>query len=304
MPHSGPNDFRLNLGVPVILVFGATGTIGGAVLRNLAERDVAVKAVVRSPERAAALGVPDVGTVVADLADPASLTAAVRDADGVFVATPASPEQVRLETALVDAVAAAPGPPHLVKLAALGYDAGPPDEIIALGANHARVVQHMQAVGVRHTVLAPSGFMANLAGSAATIRAEGVLYGSSGDGGLSWVDPADVGAVAAHVLTTPGHDGASYDVTGPEILDHDAVARRLSAALGRPVRYVDVPSQAYRQNLESVGLPPWLAAALTELQELYRAHGAEVVTDEVEKATGRRATDLDTWLAAHRDAFA
>jgi uncharacterized protein YbjT (DUF2867 family) len=287
----------------MIVLFGATGTIGGAVLRALTGHGAAVRAAVRSPERAAALAGPDVETVVADLADPVSLGPALQGADRVFVATPASEGQVGLETALVEAIAAEPTPPHLVKLAALGYDALPPEQAIALAANHARIVGRIGELGVPHTVLAPSGFMANLLASAGTIRDDGVLYGSSGDGGLSWVDPDDVGAVAAHVLTSPGHEGASYNVTGPEIVNHDGVADRLTTLLGRPVRYVDVPAEGYRESLTSVGLTPWLANALTELQQVYRAHLAEVVTDEVEKATGRPATTLADWLARNRDAF-
>jgi uncharacterized protein YbjT (DUF2867 family) len=286
----------------VIVVFGGTGTIGGEVLRALAAQGAPVRAVVRDQARAAALPVP-VPTMVADLADPPSLGPVVRDADHVFVVTPASQRQVELETALVDAVAAAPGRPHLVKLAAAGYDAVPPEQAIALAANHARVVAHIRARGIPHTVLAPSAFMTNLLGSAGTVRADGALYGSAGDGGVSWVDPADIAAVAAHVLTSGGHEGASYTVTGPEALGYAAVAERIGAAIGRPVRYVDVPPEQFRQNLGSAGLPPWLADALTELEQLYRGHHAEAVTDEVQKATGRPPASFDDWLARHRDAF-
>jgi uncharacterized protein YbjT (DUF2867 family) len=179
----------------------------------------------------------------------------------------------------------------------------PPEQAIALAANHARVVAHIRARGIPHTVLAPSAFMTNLLGSAGTVRADGALYGSAGDGGVSWVDPADIAAVAAHVLTSGGHEGASYTVTGPEALGYAAVAERIGAAIGRPVRYVDVPPEQFRQNLGSAGLPPWLADALTELEQLYRGHHAEAVTDEVQKATGRPPASFDDWLARHRDAF-
>ena len=261
-----------------------------------------MRAAVRSPDRAAALAVRDGRPVVADLADPASVRSALQDVERVFVATPASQDQVALESGLVDAMAAAPQRPHLVKLAALGYDA-PAEDLIALTDNHARVVAHARERDVPLTVVAANGFMSNLLGSAATVRGDGVLYGSSVDGGVSWVDPDDVGAVAAHVLLSGGHEGASYDVTGPVALNQDALAERLSGVLGRPVRYVDVPADAYRQNLASFGLPPWLADALNELQQLYRAHRGELVTDEVQKATGRPATTFDDWVGRHREAF-
>lgn len=284
----------------MIVVFGATGTVGGHVLGALRAQGAPVRAVARSQHKADALADDGVQAVVADITDPTGLQDALRGADHVFLATPASAGQVALEGTVVDALAGTSA--HLVKLAALGYDAVPADEGIALAANHARVVEHARQVGVALTVLAPTGFMTNLLGSAGTV-AQGTLPGSAGDGGTAWIDPADVGAVAAHVLTTPGHEGRSYDLTGPEVLTHAQLAERLSAALGREVRYVDVPPPQFTAALQSAGLDAWLAAALTELQQLYRAHAAEVVTDEVRKATGRDARTVDDWLAEHRAAF-
>jgi uncharacterized protein YbjT (DUF2867 family) len=175
---------------------------------------------------------------------------------------------------------------------------------VRFAGNHARVVGHIRDRGLRHTIVAPSGFMSNLLASAPSVRDQGVVYGSAGDGGLGWVDPRDVAAVAVHVLTSPGHEGASYDVTGPEVLNHGQVAERMSQVLGREVHYVDVAPDQFEQSLRSVGVPAWNAAALTELYQIYRAHAAEAVTDEVQKATGRPPADVGDWLTRHREAFA
>lgn len=284
----------------MIVVFGATGTIGSQVLAQLAERGEPVRAVARTEEKAAALHSDTVEAVVADLADPASLPAALVGADQVFVATPASADQVELESNLVDAIGGSDV--HLVKLAALGYDAVPAEKAIAFAANHARIVQHARERGVALTVLAPSGFLSNLLASAGTVR-QGQLYGSAGDGGVAWVDPRDVAAVAVHVLTAGGHVGASYAVTGPEVLTHDQLAARLSTGLGREVRYVDLPAEQFRQSLRDAGIDGWTADALTELHQVYRAHQSEVVTDDVQKATGRPARSFDDWLRDNRAAF-
>jgi uncharacterized protein YbjT (DUF2867 family) len=285
----------------VILVLGGTGTIGGAVLRALDRAGVPARAVVRDPSRADALGGPAAETVAADLADPATLGPALDGVEAVFVATPASPQQVELENALVDAVAGRDV--RVVKLAALGYDKAPTDQLIRLAANHARIVEHLRERGVPHTVLAPAGFDTNFLGSAGTIR-QGQLYASAGDGAVAGIDPDDVGAVAAHVLAAPGHEGASYDVTGPELLTHDQLARVFGEVLGHEVRYVDLPPGALADSLRGAGLPDWTADALEELNQLYRAHAAEVVTAEVEKATGRPPRSFRDWLVAHRAAFA
>jgi uncharacterized protein YbjT (DUF2867 family) len=286
------------------LVVGGTGTIGGEVLRQLSEADVAVRALVRSEARADRLGGRADDVVVADLADQATLRQALDGVDGVFVATPGAPDQLRLESNLVEAVAASDRPAHLVKLAALGYDAVPPEQGIRFGATHARVVQRIRELDVPHTVLAPSGFMTNFLGNAGTVRENRAIYGSAGDGAISWIDPVDVGAVAVHVLTSGGHDGASYALTGPELLTFAQVAQRLSTVVGQEVQYVDLSPEAFEQALRSAGVDDWTATALTELHQVYRAHQAEVVTDEVEKATGRAPTSLEAWLEEHRGAFA
>jgi len=286
------------------LVVGGTGTIGGEVLRQLSEADVPVRALVRSEARADQLGGRADEVVVADLADPATLPDALAGVDGVFVATPGGPDQLRLESNLVEAVAASDQPAHLVKLAALGFDAVPPEQGIRFGATHSRVVQRIQELGVPHTVLAPSGFMTNFLGSAGTVRENQAIYGSAGDGAVSWIDPADVGAVAVHVLTTGGHDGASYSLTGPELLTFAQVARRLSTVVGQEVQYVDLSPEAFEQALRSAGVDDWTATGLAELHQVYRAHRAEVVTEEVHKAAGRPPTSFEAWLERHRSAFA
>lgn len=285
----------------MIVVFGATGTIGGQVLRQLQQQGAPVRAVTRSQQAAEAVAAGGTQAVVADITDPTALQDALRGADHVFLATPPSAGQVELETTVVDALVGTSA--HLVKLAVLGYDAVPADRAVALAANHARIVEHAQKAGVSLTVLASSGFMTNLLAGAAAI-AQGTLPSSAGAGGIAWIDPADVGAVAAHVLTTPGHEGRSYDLTGPEVLSHAELAERLSAVLGREVRAVDVPPEQFTAALTSAGLDRWLASALTELHQLYRAHGAEVVTGEVRKATGREPRSVDDWLAENRAAFA
>ncbi|MCW2616671.1 MAG: azoreductase [Frankiales bacterium] len=285
----------------MIVVFGSTGTIGSEVLRQLVEQGPPVRAVVRSQQAADRLAGGSTEVVRADLADPGSLPAALAGADRVFLATPASAEQVRLESNLIDALAGSSVP--LVKLAALGFDAVPADQAIALAANHGRIVEHARAQGVALTVLAPSGFTSNLLASAGTI-AQGALYGSAGDGGVAWVDPADVGAVAAHVLTSSGHEGATYSVTGPDLLTFAQLAELLTAELGREVSYVDVPAGQFAQTLQGAGLDAWTADALDELHQLYRAHLSEVVTDEVSKATGRKPRSVQQWLAEHAAAFA
>ncbi len=178
-----------------------------------------------------------------------------------------------------------------------------PDAGVVFGRWHAQIEQYLAQSGLAHTLLRPSYFMQNFLISAQPMADQGVLYGMTGEGRVGYIDTRDIAAVAAQVLTCPGHQGNSYMLTGPEALSAAEVAERLSAAVGRQVRYVDLPPDAFRQALAGAGLPGWLADALIEGNTLLAAgHGAGV-TGEVAKLTGRPPRTFEQFAADHRIAF-
>jgi uncharacterized protein YbjT (DUF2867 family) len=133
-----------------------------------------------------------------------------------------------------------------------------------------------------------------------SIDASGTFYANAGDARISMVHTRDVAAVAAVLLTEPGHEGEVCDVTGPEALSYGDVAERV-AALGRPVSYVDVPDEAVAQALRGFGLRDWMVTALVELFADYRRSGtdgyAAQVSEAVQRLTGRAPRTLDELLA-------
>ena len=283
----------------MILLTGATGTVGGHLLSTLCQRGVPVRALVRSQEKADALRGYDCEIVTGSYEDAASLHRALAGVDRLFLLSPASGRMAEQEKAVVDAAAAAHGQVQVVKLAAAGFEHGG----IALAEQHQAVVAHLAASGLATTVLAPSSFMQNLLGFAGSISQTGRFHGAAGDAAISHVDAQDVAAVAAHVLTSDGHAGATYTVTGPEALTYQQVAERFSATLGTPVTYVEVPPGKAREAMVAAGLSTWLADALTELTAVYRTGAAAGTTDEVRKATGRPARRLEEFVTAHLAAF-
>ena len=280
----------------MILITGATGTVGSHLLQDLCRDGHAVRALVRSPEKADTLRGYHCETAVGSYEDGKSLRHALHGVERVFLLTPAGARMAEQEKALVDLLD--PSVP-VVKLAALGFETGRG----ALAQQHLSVVQHLQERSQPMTVVAPTSFLQNLIGFAGTITSTGQLLVPAGQAAVAHVDARDVAAVAAHVLTTSGHEGATYVVTGPEALTYDAVAARLGAALGREVSYVDVPPPAAREAMVGAGLDPWLADALVELYGLYRDGGTQEVSDEVQKATGRRPRTLEDFVADHGAAF-
>ena len=150
-------------------------------------------------------------------------------------------------------------------------------------------------------IVRPNLFLQNIPESTVpSIDALGTFYVNAGQARISMVDTRDVAAVAAAVLTEPGHAGVHYDITGPEALSYTDVAAKLTGATGRPVTYVDVPDEAVRQALLGAGLNQWFASALVGLYQDYRRSGtdgyAAQVTSTVLRVTGRPARSLDDLL--------
>ena len=141
---------------------------------------------------------------------------------------------------------------HIVKLSGLGTALDSP---LRSGRWHAQTERHIADAGLPFTYLHPPFFMQNLLRSAAVIAAQGVLVASMQAGKIAMVDARDVAAVAVAALTSDGHVGKTYTITGPEALSFQEVAQKLAAATGRPVTYQDVPLATVRQEMVAAGLP-------------------------------------------------
>ena len=135
-----------------ILVTGATGNVGSAVVAELGDRGLPVRAFVRDPDRAAAILGPDVELAVGDFPDPASIRAALEGIEVVFLACANVPPQVEYEIRVIDAAARA-GVRRLVKLSALG---AAPGSRVAFWDWHARIERHLEASGVPWVNLRPA----------------------------------------------------------------------------------------------------------------------------------------------------
>jgi len=283
----------------VILVTGATGRVGYLLMEALADAHADVTAMVRVEARAADLpGTPRY--VVATFDDPPAAEV-LRDYDRVFLLSPASEEQAELETVFIDALAAAGHGPHVVKVAADGF-ADPGCEVRFM-LSHRQVARHLDAVGLPATYLAPSLYMEGLLAAADSIRSEGVISVPAGRGKAGFVAAGDVAAVAARVLTSPGHVGATYVPTGPEALGYADVAARISAVFAREVDYADEPVPRFGESLLAGGLSRWEADGVLELFEWVRQGGADTVTDDVRSVTGTDPRPIEDWLDESRASF-
>lgn len=269
-----------------IVVLGGTGTVGSALLVELAARGVRPSAVVRPGSGSPS---PDVADVVeGDLTRPESLLPAFGGARSLFLLTPLHPAQDSLQRAIID-VAKRAGVERVVKVSALGAD---PAARCGVHRQHGLAEAALAESGLRHTVVRPNGFMQNMRQWLPGITARGVIAFPVGDAEVSWVDAHDVAAVAAAALTDPALDGAVLEVTGPQALDYPTVAGYLARWLGKEVRFVDVSPEAAFDVMTGAGMPPWAVEARLELYATYRAGEAALVTTVVHDVLGRPPRSL------------
>jgi uncharacterized protein YbjT (DUF2867 family) len=284
----------------MILVVGATGTVGGAALAELRQAGVPVRALVRSAARAREVAGPGVETVVGDLADPASLDRALAGVTAALLVSPLDPGQVALQGHFVEA-ARRGGGVHVVKVSGLATALDSP---VASGRWHARTERQIEAAGLPFTFLRPPYFMQNVPRQfGRALAATGVLAAPMGQARVAMVDARDVAAVAVAALTRSGHAGRTYTVTGPEALSFADVARILSATLGRAVVYQDDPPETARSRLAAAGIPGWYVDLRLGFAALLRSGAAAEVTDVVTRVTGRPPRSFAEFAREHAGAF-
>jgi NAD(P)H dehydrogenase (quinone) len=285
----------------MILVTGATGSIGRALVRHLAAAGVEVRAFVRDAERGAELGVP---YTVGDLDEPGSLDAALDGVDRLFLnsggAVPADGEQpmVRQQRAAIDAAVRA-GVRRIVKVSVEGAR---PGGRLAQGA-HWEIERHLTASTVDRTILRPNGFMQNFVTGAGSFTADGDLIGHHTDAPVSYVDARDIAEVAAALLTDSGNRGSGETLvlTGPETLTQTAIATLLSTVAGRRVGFHRLRPAEMAEALRAQGLPAPFADDVAALWAEVAEGALAGVTDTVPRILGRPARSFEEFATDHAE---
>jgi uncharacterized protein YbjT (DUF2867 family) len=264
----------------MILVTGATGLVGGEVLKQAAAAGIPVRALARDPAKARVLkSIAEV--VIGDFDDPASLDPAVEGVDAVFMASFDGEQQAALQGNLIAACKGA-GVRHVVRLSALTADENT-DQLLPRW--HGIADRRLAESGLGYTLLKPGWFMQNMLHYALG----GTISLPAGDSKSSHIDVRDIAAVAMAALTEPGHEGEAYVLSGPENLTYDEVAEQLTTGTGQPFAYNAISDEAYREYVLLNGYPDWAADMVVELFQRTREGDYSTLTDTVERVTGRPA---------------
>ncbi|RII06894.1 NAD(P)H azoreductase [Streptomyces sp. YIM 130001] len=280
----------------MILVTGATGTIGREVARLLLAGPEPVRLVSRRAAEVTAAA-PGADAVRADYGEASSLRPALKGVRAVFLVTNRPTEQD--DDRFLDA-ARAGGVRHIVKLSAAGVtDARATDVITRWQRDTERLLRNS---GMEWTLLRPRSFMSNALSWAATVRAHGTVRAVAGSGPNATIDPRDVAAVAARVLTEEGHEDRIYTLTGPQAITPAEQTHQLSQVLGTPLRFEEqAPRRARAQLLRRY--PSDVADALLAMAQRQRDGAKATVESTVHDVTGQRPRSFLTWAADHAQHF-
>lgn len=236
---------------------------------------------------------------VGDFSEPESFRAALKGVDVLFLACGNHPRQVECEINAID-VAAGAGVRRMVKLSAFGAEIG---SRLDFWDWHGRIEHRLEASGLPSVILRPYFYMSNRLGAAETIRAAGRIFASADQAKIAMIDPRDVAAAAAVVLTDDGHEGQTYVLTGPGAVTYHEIAAQLSDAADRTIQFVDVPDAAAREGLLKAGMPDWMADNLVTvfaiLRKGFESHG----TDAVRALTGRQPRGFAEFARDHAALF-
>jgi uncharacterized protein YbjT (DUF2867 family) len=224
---------------------------------------------------------------------------AMAQAERLYVVTPLS-EKTAEWTASIASAAKKAGIKHIVKLSGSGAELEPG---IQIGRWHRAAERHIEATGIDWTFLRPVSFMQNFLMSAATIKSQGAFYNPVGDAKVSYVDVRDIGDVAAAVLTNEGHAGKAYTLTGPQAITNLEIAESIGRAIGKTVKYVQVPLEKARETMLGFGMERAVVDGLVELLSIQAAGQVGSVSSNTETLLGRRARDFAAFVADNAAAF-
>ncbi|MCQ4044530.1 SDR family oxidoreductase [Streptantibioticus rubrisoli] len=285
----------------MILVTGATGNIGGKVLARLRAAGHPVRALTRDPDRAQLpTGIEVVG---ADLGRPETLPAALDGVRKVFLMSLGADKTVH--DANLVAAAGKAGVQHIVQLSTLGVETAAGEGRYPIGDWHRSAEEALRASAVPWTILRPNGFMSMAFAWAPSIRAEGVVRAPVADVPEAVVDPRDVAEAAARVLTSPGHEGAVYSLTGPAGLTVPQQVEIVGQVLGRTLRFETVTLEEQREVMLRYFSAETVDGVIRSIRYVIESGDrlAGTVFDDVRRLLGRAPRSLREWAEDHKDAF-
>ena len=284
----------------MILITGATGTVGSEVVKRLSAQGRQARALTRDLRKVEADEFPHIEFVQGDFDDADSLQRACSGVEQAFLLSNSSERAEQQQIGFVEA-ARKSGVRHIVKLSQLHAEVNSPGRFLRY---HAAVEAAIEATDLTFTFLRPNLYMQGLLNFAQSIKEKSAFFAAAGDARISAVDVRDLADVAVAALIDSRHKNKIYSLTGPEALTFGEMADGLSQAVGRSISFVDVPPETMRGALDGLGFPAWQADGLLEEFEMYRRGEASEIESGVTDPLGRSARPFADFARDYAPLFA
>jgi len=290
------------MSAPTLLVTGASGHLGRAVVRHLLDTlqvpPARIIATSRKPETLADLAAQGVKVRAADFDLPGTLSEAFRGADRVLlVSTDALLEpgkRLVQHRAAVQAAADA-GVKHVVYTSL----PSPATSHVSFAPDHLGTEQALGASGLGWTLLRNAWYAENLAYTLPSALASGEWVTAAGEGGIAYIARDDLARAAAVALAADSADNRIFTLTGTQALAARDIATKVAAATGKPLSVVGVTPEQLAEGLRGHGFPPVLADVFTSFDVATAAGDLGEVTDDFAALTGHAPSTFDAWLPGH-----
>jgi uncharacterized protein YbjT (DUF2867 family) len=269
-----------------ILVAGATGTVGGQIVKQLSELGHQVLALTRNPAKA---NFPaEVEVVVGDLTKPETLMSALEGVNSLHLIKFGGDNYADLETGR--------------EIVAMAEKAGVQRVTVLMGGAKGALEEAVESSSMAWTFLQPVEFMANILEWAAGIRSESAVRLPFGDRKTAIVHEADIAAVAVAALTEDGHGGQTYTITGGEVLTPRKMVQIIGSAIGQDIRFIDLTEAEAREEWKAAGHPQQIIDFLMWVYGNTPPMGYTVVPT-VEQVTGHPPRIFAQWAGDHVNNF-
>lgn len=274
---------------PRFAVTGATGELGGRVARGLAARGLQQRLVVRDPSKAPEIDVAEVAA--GTYADGPAMRRALEGIDTLFlVSGREAADRLQQHYTVVEAAASA----RVRHVVYTSFLAAAPDATFTLARDHYATEQALRAAGLAFTFLRDSLYLDFVP---SMVWPDGAIRGPGGDGRVACVARDDIADVALAVLTGRGHEGATYDLTGPVAMTFAEMAAELSRHTGTDIRYVPETLEEARASRASYGAEAWEVEGWVTSYAAVAAGEMDVVSDTVERLTGHPPIGVGDYLS-------
>ena len=288
----------------MILVTGATGLSGSAVIREFARQAEPVRALVRNRAKARMFEtLSTVEVVEGDMLRPEVLGAALEGVERVLMISSAGEQLFETQRTFIDASKKA-GVRHIVKFSGAEAGIGFNPKHFRTTRLHEEIERYLERSGLAWTHLRPSQFMQFYFPSAPAMNlTPNALSLPMGNARLSPVDVEDIAKIAFRLLRNGGHESRSYNITGPESLTMTEFAERISQAAGKAIQYVDITLEEYRRAMLVAGASPERVDAFVELWSERRKYSKSKIDLSTHEAFGVQPTTFAEFASRNAAVF-